>query len=77
MQEIIEKWLSLFGNPQMFLLEEWDSQIPRTFNWRENYNNNILVKCNQEQPYSLNFAPNGNYGKQNHVWEKATHNRAW
>lgn len=73
MQELIEKRLSLFGQPQMFLLEEWDSQLPRTLDWWKVYENKILIKWNQEQPYSLNFAPNGNYQKVNHIEWRVSH----
>lgn len=75
MLELIEKWLSLFGNSQMFLLEEWDSTLKRSLNRWENYDNALLVKANQEEPYLLHFAPNGNYWKVNHIWEKSTHTR--
>ncbi len=76
MRDLIEKWLSLFGTPQMFLLEEWDSQLKRTLERWKNHDNAVIIQANQEQPYSLNFSPNWNYWKINHAWEKATHTRA-
>lgn len=76
MFELIEKRLSLFWNTQMFLLEEWDSQLKKSFEWWKNYDNKIIVQANQEQPYSLNFSPNGNHGKSNFIWEKCTHTKA-
>lgn len=75
MLAIIEKWLSLFGNPQMFLLQEWDSQLQRTFDRWKNYENKILLQANNEQPFSLNFSPNWNFWKLNHIGEKANHAR--
>jgi len=73
MLNLIEKWLSLFWESSCFLLEEWDSQTKRTFEWWKNYKLDTLYKANQEQPYSLNFTPNWNLWKANHVWEKVVH----
>ncbi len=77
MNELIEKRLSLFWNPAMFLLPEWDGSLTRTMNFSTCYWLNTLVKANEQQWYGLFFTPNWNLWRVNTPWDwaKALHSK--
>lgn len=70
MIDVIAKWLSLFGEPWVFLLntdkKDYKTKIDRwNYRWLEN-----SYDINQSSPLWLFFTPNWNFGKINQTGEK-------
>lgn len=75
--EIAQARLQLFGNPLVCLLPDIKAghKIKKPQKYTLNYSLQSMLELNQKfaSPYSINFTPNGDYGRLNVLWQKVTH----
>ena len=75
--EITQARLQLFGNPLVCLLPDIKAgfKIKKPQKYYLNYDLQSMLELNQKfaSPYSINFTPNGDYGRLNVLWQKVTH----
>ena len=71
--KLIEKRLSLFWAPWIFLLPEWGRWLARTIDFSTYYDLKTYIKINEWEPFGLFFTPNWELWKINHIWEKVKH----
>ena len=70
MKELIEKWLSLFGNPWVFTFEDTKPMPKKIQGITSKYQKlESLIKINEETPYGIHFSPNWNFWLLNKVWD--------
>lgn len=67
-KELSMKWLSMFGQSQLFFLP--DIRNTKGPDWSVIHEDDVFFQTNKDIPYGLFFTPSGNYKKVNRVWEK-------
>jgi len=63
--ELVDKWLSLFWSPGLFLLREFTIKGKNNIDYSKYYNTKTTMKINADAPYGAHFSPNWNLGKVN------------
>lgn len=75
--EIMQARLQLFGNPLVCLLPDVKAsfKIKKPQKYNINYSLMDMLELNNKygSPYSINFTPNGDYGRLNAIWKQVTH----
>lgn len=76
--KLVKKWLELFGNPAVFLLnKEWrDLKKSKSINIRQYFGLENAMEVNNTLPYQLAFSPNGNLWKVNVIGQEVHHEKA-